>query len=114
MESHGVLCQQGRWRGPLGKVACEQRPAVLGGAIGYRGGSGGPGRGTEPGQRPGGHRLESRGATGAGGAVPGGQRGVGGARSFLRRLWAGVRGSASTLSEMGARMSQHRRDLSGV
>lgn len=35
MGSNGVLCGQGRRRGPLGKVACEQRPGVLGGVIGY-------------------------------------------------------------------------------
>lgn len=35
MGSNGVLCRQGRRRGPLGKVACEQRPGVLGGAIRY-------------------------------------------------------------------------------
>lgn len=74
-----------------------------------------PDRGTEPGQRPSGHCLESRGATGVGGGVPrrGGRRAerhLEGARLFLQHPWVRVWGS----SEMAARMSQHRKDLSGV
>lgn len=52
MESNGGLCQQGRWRGSVGKVACEPRPGVLGGVIRYGGGSGGPGRGQSQGKVP--------------------------------------------------------------
>lgn len=106
MSGEAVLCQQGGWRGPLGRVACEQGPGVWGWGRG-------PWQRAEPGQRPGEHPLESR------GGCRGGQRGVWGARSFLRRPPGPSEGFASTLSEMGAGEgarvgeSQDRRDLSG-
>ena len=106
MSGEAVLCQQGGWRGPLGRVACEQRPGVWGW-----------GRGSwqraEPGQRPGEHPLESR-----GGLQGRAERSLGG--EVIPAAPPGPsEGFASTLSGMGAGEevrvgeSQDRRDLSG-